>query len=337
MSKALIRYWAYDRCLQNRGVKYTWIDLQRSANQDLEDRDYLPIGKTQFFKDLKALKAPPWLAPIETYKEGSQSYYRYSDTTYSIRKQELSELEAQQLKSALMVLSRFKGMPQFDWVHEIIPKIEQSFKLDGNKKEILGFEQNIDLKGLEHLGNLFTAILFKRALSIDYKAFTGDLKTQIIHPYFLKQYNNRWFLFGKNPEYTTISNLALDRVEEVSVVQQPYIENSDYNFDEYFEDIIGVTKPIGKEVENVKLWFSPSQAPYILTKPLHGTQKRKIHDATGLTITISVIPNIELEQLVLRHGENCQVLEPKHLRERIEDRLRQALTGYNTIPNNLKE
>ena len=179
MSKALIRYWAYDKCLKNQGIKYTWSDLQRIANQDLEDGNYEPIGKTQFFKDIHSLKAPPWNAPIETYKVGGQSYYRYSDPDYSIRKQELSEVEAQQLKSALMVLGRFKGMPQFEWVQELIPKIEQTFKLGQRNDEIIGFEQNVDLKGIGYFGQLFNAILFKKVLKIKYKTFFCDVRSFI--------------------------------------------------------------------------------------------------------------------------------------------------------------
>lgn len=329
MAKALIRYWAYDKCLQNKGIKYTWQDLQRTANQSLEDLDYEPIGKTQFFADIKALKAPPWLAPIETFKIGSQSYYRYSDPNYSIRKQELSEAEAAQVRSALMILSRFKGMPQFEWVQELIPKIEQSFKLAETGDEIIGFEQNIDLKGMNYFGELFNAILFKKVLKIKYKPFTSDrIADQIIHPYFLKQYNTRWFLFGKNQNYNGITNLALDRIEkEIEYVAQPFIDNTQYNFEEYFEEIIGVTKPIGKQVEKVKLWFSASIAPYIHTKPLHGTQKEKL-DGNGLIVTIEVILNYELEQLILKYGENCKALEPEELASKIEQRLKVAVANY---------
>jgi predicted DNA-binding transcriptional regulator YafY len=329
MSKTLIRYLAYDRCLQNRGFKYTWQDLQKAANQDLESRDYEPIKKTQFFEDIKMLQAPPYLAPIERYKEGGQSYYCYSDPIYSFRKQELTEAEAEQVRSALLVISRFKGMPQFEWVQEMIPKIEQTFKLGNQSEEIIGFEQNVDLKGLNYFGELFNAILHKKVLKLKYKSFKSDQTIEhTIHPYFLKQYNNRWFLFGKLQEYQGITNLALDRIEsEILPVNQTYIENTEIDFNEYFEDIIGVTKPVGKQVEKVKLWFSPAQAPYIHTKPLHGTQKEK-WDESGLTITIEVIPNIELEQHILRYGENCKVLEPEELKLKIQERLNSALMKY---------
>ena len=329
MSKTLIRYLAYDKCLQNRGIKYTWQDLQKAANQDLEECDYQPIGKTQFFQDIKDLKGTPYLAPIETYKDGGQSYYRYSDANYSFRKHELTEAEAEQVRSALLVLSRFKGMPQFEWVQEMIPKIEQTFKLGNQSDEIIGFEQNVDLKGLNYFGELFNAILHKKVLKIKYKSFKSDQTIEhTIHPYFLKQYNNRWFLFGKLQKYQGITNLALDRIEgDILPVNQTYLENTEIDFNEYFEDIIGVTKPVGKQVEKVKLWFSPAQAPYIHTKPLHGTQKEKL-DESGLTITIEVIPNVELEQHILRYGENCKVLEPEELKLKIQERLNGALKKY---------
>jgi len=74
-------------------------------------------------------------------------------------------------------------------------------KLGERKAEIIAFDQNIDLKGIGFLGELFNAILFKRVLKIKYKSFTNEqFENQTIHPYYLKQYNNRWFLFGKNPK-----------------------------------------------------------------------------------------------------------------------------------------
>lgn len=80
-------------------------------------------------------------------------------------------------------------------------------------------------------------------------------------------------------------------------------------------------------VEKVKLRFSPPQAPYIHTKPLHGTQKEK-SDESGLIITIEVIPNVELEQLILRYGENCKVLEPEGLKQKIKDRIENSFKNY---------
>ncbi len=120
----------------------------------------------------------------------------------------------------------------------------------------------------------------------------------------------------------------MDRIEEIVELSHTYVENTDYNFDEYFEDIIGVTKHLGSKLERIKLWFSFKQAPYILTKPLHGTQKKKSFDVGGLIVTIEVIPNVELKQIILRYGDNCKVLEPEQLTRKITETLKKALDNY---------
>lgn len=331
MSKVLIRFWAYDRCLTNPVKKYTWDELVEKANYDLEEQGYKPIGKTQFFEDVKTLQRPPILAPISTRKEGRKSYYFYTDPNYKFRDQKLNVLEADQIKSALMVMSRFKGLPQFEWVHEIIPKIETQFRLENKQSDVIGFDQNIDLKGLDHFDELFNSIVNKQPLSIRYKSFKSKESSQIlIHPYFLKQYNNRWFLFGFNPKYSDLNNLALDRIEEITTLdKEAYIENTFSDFNEYFEDMIGVTKYEDRESQLIKLWFESEQAHYIDTKPLHGTQKLTWQSDGSAIVTIEVIPYMELEHLLLRFGEKCKVLEPIELVSKISERLKLASDSYH--------
>lgn len=70
----------------------------------------------------------------------------------------------------------------------------------------------------------------------------------VINPYHLKQYNNRWFLFCFNEEYQTISNYPLDRIVSLEELNKEF-EPSTINWMDYFEDIIGVTKPEEATVE----------------------------------------------------------------------------------------
>ena len=59
--------------------------------------------------------------------------------------------------------------------------------------------------------------------------------------------------------------------------------------------------------------FTNEEAPYVLTKPIHGSQKKKKHDESGLIVTIEVIPNIEFEKLILSFGEKVKVVSPKKI------------------------
>jgi hypothetical protein len=60
--------------------------------------------------------------------------------------------------------------------------------------------------------------------------------------------------------------------------------------------------------EIIKLHFSPNQAPFVLMKPIHGSQKKKKLNENGLLVTIDVIPNYELGKLILFFGESVEVL-----------------------------
>jgi predicted DNA-binding transcriptional regulator YafY len=286
------------------------------------------IGKTQFYADMQYMEFSEWKAPIEKYKDGRTVYFKYSDPSYSINNQPLNESEAKQLKSALQVLSRFKGIPQFEFINEIIPAIESKLGLVSLEKEVMSFENNLDYEGSKFITPLFNAIVNKRALTIEYQDFKSPLPYTIsFHPYYMKQYNNRWFVFGYN-EFTKTEywNMALDRIKIIEEAKTKYIETV-IDWEAYFYDIIGVTKKLEDDLQVIKLWFSPSQAPYIITKPIHPSQKCK-NTEDGLEVTISVIPNYELEKLILSFGETVKVISPKTFQEIILGRINETLKKY---------
>ena len=67
------------------------------------------------------------------------------------------------------------------------------------------------------------------------------------------------------------------------------------------------------KLAKIELLFTNEEAPYVLTKPIHGSQKKKKHDESGLILTIEVIPNIEFEKLILSFGEKVKVVSPKKI------------------------
>ncbi|MBC7409538.1 MAG: WYL domain-containing protein [Arcicella sp.] len=252
----------------------------------------MKIGKTQIYEDLKDLEYRVYNAPIAKKKDGKTVYYSYEDPNYSIQNAPLSETEINQIKSTLQLFTRFQGLPNFEFIDEIIPTIETKLGLVSIEKEIMAFENNLDYEGSKYITPLFNAIVNKRALSIEYQDFKSAIPYSVsFHPYFLKQFNNRWFVFGYN-SYNKAENwnLALDRIKNIEETKSKYID-SDVDWAEYFYDVIGVTKKVGEEIQEVKLWFSPSQAPYILTKPIHPSQPpiHKLKNTEdGLEVTIKV-------------------------------------------------
>lgn len=332
---AQTRYHVLDKCFANPMKKYFIGDLIEACNKTLLeiDPDSNGIKRRQLLEDIKYMEsAEGWNAPIDHCREGKGVYYRYSDPNFSIDSQPLNQAELEQIRSAMQILSRFKGMPQFEWVNELAPKMEQTFLLEKTDQTIISFDNNQFLTGIEHLGTLFHAILYKKALNIRYQSFKSEAaKEYIIHPYYLKQYNNRWFLFGCHEGFRKITNLALDRIVAIVESDTAYSPNHEYDFEEYFEDIIGVTRHENAALQLIKLRFDLPMAPYVLSKPLHGSQKVILNNESELIVSIEVIPNYELETLILSYGDRVKVLEPEGFQKVITGRLERAAGLYGSF------
>lgn len=326
---ALIRYQALDKCFANPYKKYTISELLDACNHAIfEFNKGEGIRRRQLFDDIKFMESSQgWSIPLLRIKEGKSVFYRYEDNTFSINNQPINEWEIEKIKAALMVLSRFKGMPQFEWVNELILKLQKAFDLEENTSEIISFDSNEYLKNIHFIGDLFQAVLYQKVLLLEYQTFKNDIsKTFEFHPYYLKQYNNRWFVIGLYPKFKDLIHFALDRIISFKEINQKYIPTST-NFDEYFEDIIGVTKPKSK-IEKIILKASLPLKPYITTKPLHGSQKRIDETDKAYFFSIEVYINFELENLILSYGETLEVIEPIMFRNTIKKRLQQNLSLY---------
>jgi predicted DNA-binding transcriptional regulator YafY len=180
------------------------------------------------------------------------------------------------------------------------------------------------------LGILYNALRYKKPLKVKYHPYQDEIPYDLIfHPYFLKQYNGRWFLFGFNPVSQKPDwNLAIDRIMEIKEQSIEFVENTEINWEEYFEDIIGVTKPEGQVLEKVVLHFYGKTGNYIQTKPLHGSQKSKWIDDQVLEVVLEVIPNYELERLILSYADSVKVIQPTKFKESIKNRLQMGFEKY---------
>lgn len=332
IKNALIRYKILDKCFRNQGRKYFIEDLISECNKALENFDSKSKGISlrQVRDDIAFMKSSEgWEVELGNFRDGKKMYYRYVDTSFSINNMPLNDIEIEQLKSTITILSQFKGMPQFEWMNELLPKLKQGLELNEESPTIISFDNNQYLKGIELLGTLHNSILYKKVLSIDYHPFEEEKAIKILlHPYFLKQYNNRWFLFGLNPETERSDwNLALDRIVKIKESKEIY-QTSQINWTEYFEDIIGVTKPIDKRTEIVIIHFYGKTGMYMTTKPIHGSQKSKWINENTLEVTLDIIINYELERLILSYADSAKVILPFAFAETIKNRLYNGSKNY---------
>ena len=329
---AYLRYQVLDKCFSNK-YRMFFIDvLLDEVNKVLEEFNGggSRVERRQLFDDIKFMESEAGFSiPLERIRHGKKIYYRYSESDFSIKNQKISDDEIETINSALIVLLRFRGIPQFEWVNEIFPKFQSVFQ-NQEPTEIISFDQNEYLVGLDNLPLLYKSITNKTPLNIEYQSFKDTQSKQLtIHPYYLKQFNKRWFLFGLNDMDELIYNLPLDRIKSISQRSGKYIENTTLDFKEYFEDIVGVSFNPNEKPIKIRLKINKDVAPYILTKPLHGSQKRTDSNADEIIIEIEVIPNIELRQLILSYGDGIEVISPEEFRIEFTKIIKKMNSKYN--------
>jgi predicted DNA-binding transcriptional regulator YafY len=285
------------------------------------------VSRRQIFKDIQFMESKKGYAiELHRVRDGKRIWYRYEDPNFSIDQRPISELEIVQLQQTIKLLDRFKGMPGFDWLDELLMQLRTQFGVRASNRSVISFEHNSRLAGLRFLSPLFNAIIHHRVLHIVYRNFKDRQLVWFIHPYYLKEYNNRWFLFGYNEENQSITNLALDRIQEITETDHTFRVNLGINFDTYFQDVVGVTLP-EESLQTVILQFSPERFPYITSKPIHPSQQ--ILSAEEHKVSLRVIPNPELLSQILSFGSDVTVLAPDSLREQIQEEISRTLGKYS--------
>ena len=328
---ALLRYRTIDRCLKNRYRKWTLNDLIEACSDALYEYEGKDSGvsKRTVQADIEIMRSDKlgYNAPIVVVE---RKYYIYEDADYSITNIPLTDQDLNRLTEVVEILKQFKGFSHFQELSGMVQKLEDKVHSSKTKQErIIDFEKNEGLQGLEYLDSIYQAIQKKQTLAVTYQSFKAQQSNLLIFfPYLLKEYRNRWFLLGIKQGAPRMMTLALDRIQSIELSKVSFQENNHYDLSTYYKDVIGVSVSETVGPQEIRLFIFNSNAPYVLTKPMHPSQELIEQQEHGILISIKVQLNFELEREILGFGESMIVIHPKKLKDRIAKKLGSALHHY---------
>lgn len=331
---ALIRYKTIDACLRNRFRQWTIDDLVEACSDALYEYEGISggISKRTVFLDIHNMRSEKlgFNAPI-VVRDGK--YYEYSDPDYSITNCPLTDTEIGMMAEAVGILRQISGFCDMEGMEDVVEKLsDRLFVVKDSLRPVIVIDSNSRLKGLKHIDSLHGCALRRESARVEYQSFDSDKPDSFIFfCYALKEYDNRWYAFGRKQGSGRILNLALDRIVSVTPDRGTRFEE-DASFDvlSWFDDIIGVTKYLDREPVTIGLLVYPDEAPYVLTKPVHDSQKVVERRADGsVVVEIRVRTNYELERVILGFGEHVVVLYPQEVRDRISERIHKADSLYH--------
>ena len=339
------RYLVLDRCLRDQHRYYHMEDLVKAVNRMLERYDFYPVSDRTIKSDLKFMQSGEGFGAVLAKRyDGHTKIYTYEDPRFSIMKLPMTDRESDLLSATIMMLSRFRGMPNYKWLENTLRMLRVKFNV-GAKTASVNLDQNEGLKGLDDwFEPLFEACRKRLVVTLLYNRFDRQEKepaTRVIEPYQMRQHNQRWYLVGcertKQPRIPIVV-IPIDRIQELSVEsierrdsrelnEGKYNRPTDAQIDNYFKDVVGVNRNPESKPEPVKVKAWGLTEHYMETKPLHPSQEvteegLMMHPITGKETAYkvfewNVIPNEPLIQLLLVYANECEILEPLSLREKL--------------------
>ncbi len=207
-------------------------------------------------------------------------------------------------------------------------QISNNLKENNDSLSFIEFENKAAIETIPNFKTVLGAIQQHVPISFTHNSFYYYKETKeqeyILKPYYLKQYQNRWYVVGETEKgYRTF---GIDRIENITIGTKKFKPKTE-EAKEKFNNVIGLNY-MDHKLETIKLSFHISQKMYVESLPLHHSQKEiNLDNGKTFDIALRIHPNFEFSQQILKYGSLVKVLEPKWLAEEIKEELRKGFDG----------
>lgn len=285
------------------------------------------ISEKTIRNDIKYLREK-YNAPIDCIDKK----YKYTDANFTYRGVKIDDESIHYLNTAISIIQSIPGFELFDELRNVVSSLEMRTDTISHKKNIIQFDVRYNYEGNRYLKNLYDSIINENVIAFDYLPFGAQNSLRIVfHPYLLKEYNNRWYIIGWNEQASAIHSYGLERINsKIKIVADVnYYIYPDFDADNYYKNIIGISLYKDNPIEDVILSFAVERANYIETNPLHMSQKLIKSTISSKIFSYKLMLNKELESTILAYGEDVEVLKPIELRAKIIGKLEKSLKKYS--------
>ncbi len=184
--------------------------------------------------------------------------------------------------------------------------------------------------GTENLYDLLHAIENRCLIRFRYQKYWEDkpeLKT--VESYALKEFKNRWYLLGKDEKKQNLRIYALDRLNELTILNTKFVYPAGFAVKSYFSNCFGIITSEGQSPVEVILSFNVWQGKYIKSLPLHHSQQILVDSSKEFRIKLLLVVTFDLVMEILSYGPDVKVIEPPSLQDEIKLRLAESLSNYS--------
>lgn len=177
-----------------------------------------------------------------------------------------------------------------------------------------------------------------------YTPSRDEVTVRRVDPYHLRHFEGAWYLVGFCHLRGAYRTFALDRIQQLAVLDETFSRRGDFSPETYFGESWRLER--GAEKQRVVIRFDPYQARWVRGRTWHPTQETVEEPDGSLTLAFTVTGLGEVQRWVLQFGAHAEVLAPPELREAVAaevvrlidiyGRLEDAPPGRCRVPNESK-
>ena len=184
--------------------------------------------------------------------------------------------------------------------------------------------------GVENVQIILEAIDKQKGIECVYYSFDkATKKQQLLIPYFLKTWEQRWYLAAEpDNHHHGISIFALERMDNIRLTEKKMLPSNDVTADEYWEGSFGVNHSDNQVPERIVIKAYGAQAEYIRALPIHESQKELERTDEYTIFEYHIVPCFNLFQQLLWHREKLEIIEPIKMREEMKKIVQNIISLY---------
>ena len=216
-----------------------------------------------------------------------------------------------------------------------------TLKVNNIISESISLQNRILLQPVPAEGDYLTKVIeaMKRnvKITIEYKKYGDEQpKNLTFEPYCIKLFKQRWYVLGHfhrdatddKPESDYFGVFSFDRILSMTLTEEKFQMDPDFNAQAYFEECYGVLVNDATEVERIVIRGYGYERFYLRDLPLHKSQKEIGQGENYTDFEFFMRPTIDLSYHLLSSSDHIKVLEPKWLADEIYDMHLQASLLY---------
>lgn len=314
---AMRRYKVIDGLLRNTMKKFpTMEEILEACNDKL---DYTPSIET-IQKDIRNMKMDPPMgfgAPIRFSR--LHMGYEYTDPNYTLTSLSLQDSEIETIRKAIELIKAIGGSRIGDKFNHAIQKVLSATLEQKDELNSLPVLQTMHLpisKGFEHFDLFYKACSEKIPVSILHFSYRNRTFKHIkLHPFLIKEFDNRWYLIGYSEQHNEVRTFGMDRISNPLLLKKEFHRSNYGIVYEFLNDMYGVFPLANNEKTEIKLHVRQMLTHYLHAYPIHPSQKIQKQNDGDSIITFDLIPTLELARYVLSNGDSINIISPIWFRE----------------------